>query len=93
MDKEVKKLRDAFVARGGKEEDFWAKRKEIAEKREKVNEQAQELAEKFDRAEINHKMSQGYTEAEAKAEQRTEELEAKEAKGFGTNRAIRGRYR
>ena len=82
MNPEVKKLEEAYVAKGGTKEEFHKKRNEILKKAAKVREDNNSFYDK----EVKDKVEKGTKRPDALMEVNAEIIAAKEARGFGDRR-------
>lgn len=84
MDKDVKKLRDDFIAKGGKAEDFDAGRNAALKKADEIRKKISKQTEK----EVKDLEDKGYTLGGAKMKVSAAKIKDAEARGFGkSNRA------
>jgi hypothetical protein len=85
MDKDVKKLRDDFIAKGGKAEDFDAGRNAALKKADEIRKKISKQTEK----EVKDLEDKGYTRGDAKMKVSAAKIKDAEARGFGKSSRIR----
>lgn len=79
MNPEVKKLEEAYVAKGGTKEEFHEKRNKIMKRAKEVSKMNQAADDK----EVAELEKKGYSRNEARMKVNAENIAAKEARGFG----------
>lgn len=82
MNPEVKKLEEAYVAKGGTKEEFHEKRSKIMKRAAKVREDNNS----FDAKEVEYEVKKGTKRPDAIMEVSAEKIAALEARGFGDRR-------
>ena len=85
MNKDVKKLKEDFIAQGGKAEDFDAGRNAALKKADEIRKRISKQEEK----DVKDLEDKGYTHGEAKMAVSAAIIKDAEARGFGKSSRIR----
>lgn len=85
MNKDVKKLKEDFIAKGGKAEDFDAGRNAALKKADEIRKRISKQEEK----DVKDLEDKGYTHGEAKMEVSAAKIKDAEARGFGKSSHVR----
>ena len=85
MNKDVKKLKEDFIAKGGKAEDFDAGRNAALKKADEIRKRISKQEEK----DVKNLEDKGYAHGEAKMAVSAAKIKDAEARGFGKSSRIR----
>ena len=85
MDKDVKKLKEDFIAKGGKAEDFDAGRNAALKRADEIRKRISKQEEK----DVKDLEDKGYTPSEAKMKVSAAKIKDAEARGFGKSSHVR----
>ena len=85
MNKDVKKLKEDFIAKGGKAEDFDAGRNTALKRADEIRKRISKQEEK----DVKDLENKGYTRGEAKMAVSAAKIKDAEARGFGKSSHVR----